>query len=170
MPNPARTRPASVRVDLSLETRDANPPLRGWLAGQLKHIIQLAGVKNARVHLMVVADRRMAAMHKRYLGVPDTTDVLTFDWAEGSDKKVEGEIVVCLDEAVRQARARGHDVRLEVLLYAVHGFLHLVGYDDHTPRQASRMHRREDRLLTSAELGPVYSRRVARRPPKKTGR
>jgi probable rRNA maturation factor len=57
---------------------------------------------------------------------------------------VEGDIVVCLDEAARQAKKRNHPIRLEVLLYALHGMLHLLGYDDVSARQAARMHRRED--------------------------
>jgi len=71
---------------------------------------------------------------------------------------VQGDLVICMDEAARQAVSRGHETRLEVLLYAVHGLLHLLGYDDHNPQDAEAMHRREDELLTAIGYGPVYSR------------
>ena len=70
---------------------------------------------------------------------------------------VEGDVVVCVDEARRQAVNRGHEVRAEVLLYAVHGLLHLLGYDDHEPDSAAAMHDREDTLLAALGVGRVYA-------------
>src|SRR5690606_1916317 len=87
----------------------------------------------------------------------------TFDLRDGEAGALDGEIVLCVDEAVRQARQRRHDARLELLLYAVHGLLHLLGYDDHDPKDAAKMHRREDELLRAAGLGDVYRRPAASR-------
>lgn len=151
-PNPG----LSCAVSLDLRTQDCDPPTAGWLEEQLSDIARLAGVTDGRLAVAVVDDAQMIRMHQQYRGEPGTTDVLTFDLRDKQDQPVEGDIVICMDEARRQARQRGHDTRLELLLYAVHGLMHLLGEDDHDEAGYQKMHRREDELLTRAGLGPVF--------------
>jgi len=99
----------------------------------------------------------MKAWHKRHLGKSSTTDVLTFDLRSDPDDPLEADLVICLDQAKRQAALRGHSTDKEVLLYAVHGLLHLIGHDDHQEKSARKMHRREDELLIKAGFGPIYN-------------
>jgi probable rRNA maturation factor len=146
----------SLQVQLSLLVDEPQPPLSGWLEAQVSKIAALAGVQRGRLSLAVVDDGHMAELHEQYKQVPGTTDVLTFDLRDDADGPLEGDVVVCLDEAVRQAQARGHEVRLEVLLYAVHGLLHLLGENDEEEVGFRRMHQREDDLLRAAGFGPVY--------------
>ncbi|MCX5658533.1 MAG: rRNA maturation RNase YbeY [Planctomycetota bacterium] len=122
----------------------------------MRGLASLAGVHTGSLNLLVVDDRSMSDYHVRFSGVAGTTDVLTFDLRDDPAAAVEGDLVLCLDEARRQAEKRGHPVRVELLLYALHGLLHLLGYDDHSPRQRSEMHKAEDRLLAHVGLGPVY--------------
>lgn len=143
-------------VDLRLETDETDPPLARWLDVELVRLAQLAGIRQGLVGLVIVDDARMIQLHERYRQVADTTDVLTFNMRDGSDRVIEGDVVVCLDQAARQASKRGHTLRQEVLLYALHGLLHLLGYDDGDPADAVVMHRREDDLLIAAGFGPVY--------------
>lgn len=67
------------------------------------------------------------------------------------------DIVVCLDEAKRQASAAGHRVEQELLLYALHGVLHCVGYDDHDERAYELMHEVEDRVLEAIGVGATFA-------------
>jgi probable rRNA maturation factor len=69
---------------------------------------------------------------------------------------LDGEVVVCVPHARREARSRGTDPQDELLLYALHGVLHLSGHDDTTPRGYRRMHRLEDRILREIGVGPVF--------------
>lgn len=154
--NPRPSPGLSCAVSLDLRTHDCDPPAAGWLEDQLTRIARLAGVADGRLALAVVDDDQMARMHQQYRGKTGTTDVLTFDLRDKQDQPVEGDLVLCLDEARRQARQRGHDTRLELLLYAVHGLMHLLGEDDHDEAGYQKMHRREDELLTRAGLGPVF--------------
>lgn len=71
---------------------------------------------------------------------------------------LEGDIIVSADTAAREAEARGHDLAAELALYAVHGALHLLGYDDADPADAQRMHDMEDEVLSAVGIGPVYGR------------
>ena len=148
-------------IALGLEVPDPDPPLIGWLVPMLRRIAEEAGVTRGRLGLRVVGDEEMASLHERFSHVTGTTDVLTFDLRDhpdNPDEPIEGDIVICLDEAQRQAEARTHDTRSEVLLYAVHGLLHLLGEDDHEPADYDRMHRREDELLQRIGLDPVFLR------------
>ncbi|VAX42159.1 hypothetical protein MNBD_PLANCTO03-1432, partial [hydrothermal vent metagenome] len=67
------------------------------------------------------------------------------------------DLLLCVDEARRQAEARGFTIERELLLYLVHGVLHCLGYDDHTEADAARMHAEEDRLLEAAGVGATYA-------------
>lgn len=74
---------------------------------------------------------------------------------------IEGEIVISVDTAAREADRRKHSLDAELALYAVHGTLHLLGHDDQDEEQAERMHTVEDEVLASAGLGRVYGTKPA---------
>jgi probable rRNA maturation factor len=102
----------------------------------------------------------MATLHKRFLNESGPTDVLTFELAhDARNQTTSGEIIICLTVAQKQARKRNHSVARELLLYALHGLLHLSGFDDRTPADFKVMHAREDEILTRLGVGPVFSKR-----------
>ena len=72
-------------------------------------------------------------------------------------RALSGEVIICVPEALRQARHRNIDPRQELLLYALHGMLHLCGFDDRTAPRYRRMHRMEDTILTRLGGGPIFS-------------
>lgn len=78
------------------------------------------------LNLALVFDKEIERLNGLFLGCKGATDVLAF---EGDDDLL-GEIAVSVDTAARQARERGADLAMELTLLAVHGMLHLVGYDD----------------------------------------
>ena len=84
----------------------------------------------------------MRTLNKRYLGHDYVTDVLTFDLGDN-----QAEIIIC--PAVASANAKTHQTSTdkELLLYAIHGILHLAGYDDHRPEDIVKMRRMEKKLL-----------------------
>lgn len=97
------------------------------------------------VVLVFVDDRRMRELNRKYLRHDRTTDVLSFSY--GTRRRLDGEIVVNLDQARRQAPQYGGTYQQEVSRLIVHGLLHLAGHDDATNAERERMHRREDRYL-----------------------
>jgi probable rRNA maturation factor len=101
----------------------------------------------------------MAGLHEQFMGIPGPTDVLTFELEHDARRRVvAGEVVVCVPYAVREARRSGVEVKKEVLLYAVHGLLHLCGFDDRTARDFAVMHQREDEILREIGVGAVFAR------------
>ena len=102
----------------------------------------------AEVDVAVVDRETIAQLNRQYLGHRGETDVLSFDLSDTTRARLVAQIVVCGDVAVEQARRHGSGRQRELMLYVVHGLLHLTGHDDTTPHDAARMHAREDELLT----------------------
>ena len=147
---------SASHVTCELEAPDVDPPADGWLADRLEAAVRGAGVGPATLAVRVVNDAEMIRLHALHSGVEGTTDVLTFDNRDCLSEAIDGDLVLCRDEAVRRAAELGHPARVELLLYAVHGLLHLAGEDDHDPEAHRRMHEREDRILAGLGLGPVF--------------
>ena len=112
----------------------------------------------AEIGLVLVGDKLMTDLHARYSGEASPTDVLTFEVGhDDAGRCVAGEVVVCVPQAKRTCRGRGTPVRHELLLYALHGVLHLCGYDDRERGDFDAMHAKEDDVLTRVGVGPVFS-------------
>jgi len=93
------------------------------------------------------------SVNRRFLGRTGLTDVIAFPMADSFDapgESILGEVVVCVEKAVAEAKRRKLPLDREVLLYAVHGTLHLLGYDDHAPADVERMRAAESQALRSA--------------------
>ena len=105
----------------------------------------------------LVNDRRMAQLHRQFLNVDGPTDVLTFPLdLDARGRPLSGEVVICVPEARRRAKEHKVPLERELLLYALHGLLHLCGYDDRTAHSFRAMHRTEDQILTRLGVGPVF--------------
>ena len=128
-----------------------------WISENLSAVCKAAEAADTILDMIVINDEKMARLHGDFLNKSETTDVMTFDLGESDQGPLEGEVYACFDEAVRCAKRRNHSVRKELLLYGVHGLLHLAGYDDHDPDDHKRMHQREDELLAAVGVGPIYS-------------
>jgi probable rRNA maturation factor len=92
--------------------------------------------------IVFVGTKRMRAVNKKYLGHDYVTDVLTFDFGEA-----QAEIVICPRVASINARLHQTSTENEIVLYVIHGILHLAGYDDHKPHDMLQMRRMEKKLL-----------------------
>jgi len=109
------------------------------------------------VSIALVSDARVRALNRRYRGVNHTTDVLSFPatatpraTSRGPQVFVLGDIVIARGVARRQAREAGHSELTEWRVLALHGLLHLLGYDHE--RDGGRMRRAETRLRRRAGL------------------
>jgi len=97
----------------------------------------------------LVAEPEMTRLNETYLRHGGSTDVITFDYCDPAQPGfLAGEIFICVDEALIQARRFRATWQSEVVRYAVHGLLHLSGYDDHAARNRRKMKREENRLLS----------------------
>ena len=125
----------------------------------LRLTLRAENCPRCELSVALVDDDRMTQLHGQYLNIDAPTDVLTFDLSDpdaGESAGIDGEIVVSVDTARREAEARGLPTSTEILLYVIHGVLHLVGYDDVDDEQSAIMHAREDALLSELGLQRAY--------------
>ena len=123
--------------------------LQEFAEGALQECLKLRSPKRHvlatldEVSVVLVSDRRMAELHRRFLQQSGPTDVITFQ---------HGEIFVSTETARRQARRFGTTADHEMRLYLAHGLLHLHGFDDKDARSATEMKRVQEKLVASALL------------------
>lgn len=158
-----------MSLTLTLRNRQRT---RAVATHRLRRIIRclltdLLAIQTADLGVFIVAAPEMARLNERFLGHAGTTDVITFDYADAaavhSVPELHGEIFVCLDEAVTQARRFRTSWPAELVRYIVHGVLHLRGYTDQVPAARRRMKREEDRLLRALARSFVLSRLASHR-------
>jgi probable rRNA maturation factor len=129
-----------------------------FLRRHLRRAARMIPTPLRELSLALVNDRRMSELHLQFMNIPGPTDVLTFPLEQQRRRVTAGEIVICVPEARRRAADQRTPVEHELLLYAIHGMLHLCGFDDRTPDRYQAMHRKEDQILTQLGIGPVFSR------------
>jgi len=121
--------------------------------------------KNAEYELCfhLVAASEMAKLNEKFLNHAGPTDVITFDHT-GDNSGVHGEIFICPEVAVSQAREFRTSWQEEVVRYAIHGLLHLQGHDDLAAAARRKMKREEERLLAEVAKRFALARLQRSRP------
>jgi probable rRNA maturation factor len=118
-------------------------------------ILEDESISEALVSVAVVDDATIRRLNRRYLDHDWATDVLSFV-LEQSNGWLEGEVVVGAQTAQRAAAQYGWPAADELLLYLIHGVLHLVGCDDRAPDERAAMRSREKKYLARFGLDPRY--------------
>ncbi len=136
--------------ELSLRNRQRTRALDGRLLRRMaEHLLtEHFHQKQFELGIHLVADREMARVNETFLQHSGSTDVITFSHAElHQTDLLHGEIFICLDAAVRQARQFRTTWQSELVRYLIHGILHLEGFDDLEPAARREMKKEENRLL-----------------------
>lgn len=105
------------------------------------------------ISVAIVDDPTIAALNEQFLGHQGPTDVLSFVLEQG-ENSLEGEVVVSGPTAARAAIRVGWPAEHELVLYVLHGVLHLIGYDDATPGQRAVMRKQEREHLARLGIMP----------------
>ena len=146
---------AAARLRVSVAAPDSAPGPRGassrpaspW-RGLGPWLARVAPAKaRGDLSIAVVSDRRMRALNRQFRGKDKVTDVLSFP-AESAG--FLGDVVIASGVARKQARDAGHSIQTEVRVLALHGLLHLLGYDHESDN--GTMARVEARLRKKAGL------------------
>ena len=138
-----------------INNRQRSIPINVRHLRSLTHSVleDLLWVEDFDLAVYIVRAPLMAELNKTHLGHAGSTDVITFDYADASTTDSEsppvlhGELFVCIDEAISQARQFRTTWQGELARYVIHGILHLRGYDDLQPDMRRKMKREENRLL-----------------------
>lgn len=121
----------------------------------VRGIVTDAGYDSGEISIAVVDDEQMHLLNRKYLDHDYPTDVLSFVLDE-EESRLEGEVIVSADYAAREAERYGWAGPDELLLYVIHGTLHLVGHDDLNIAAKREMRTAERQQLAKFGLTPRY--------------
>ncbi len=143
-----------LRIDISNE--HDFPLDEGRLKKAVRAVLKDAGYENGEISIAIVGGAEMLALNRKYLNHDYPTDVLSFvlDEEEG---RLDGEIIASSDYALIEAEIYNWTAEDEILLYVIHGSLHLVGHDDLEPARKQKMRGAERHYLGLFGLTPIYS-------------
>jgi probable rRNA maturation factor len=104
-------------------------------------ILKILKKQKASLDIVFITDAAIRPINKRYKGRSGATDVLSFELGE------LGEIIISSDAAVKNSHYFKTDFEKELVLYMIHGILHLFGYDDETAVARARMSKKQNSIL-----------------------
>lgn len=157
----------SRQAQAQLLVQSGTPPAsRRTLQAALARLARLAARasgRSVRLSFVLLGDADMRRVNREHLRHDRTTDVLAFA-LEDQPRRLVGEVLLGVGVARREAAARDLPPYHELLLYAVHGTLHLLGHDDHAVRARAAMRAAERDWLAALGVGDVYGRKRRRAP------
>ncbi len=115
-----------------------------------KRTSKLVKLNIPELSVAIVSDKEMIKLNKQYRKRNKTTDVLAFDY--GRQFGGQGEIIICLPQAKKQAKQLKHSLKKELAILLVHGILHLAGYRDEKKKEHDIMMREQDKILTKLNI------------------
>jgi probable rRNA maturation factor len=161
--------PPSDKMNIAVANRQRTRKINLRLLKKIANaLLTELEIEKAEIGICLVAVPEMTRLNETFLKHKGSTDVITFDYGlgvppSGGSKRgvvpaqnnrlkpghqtLHGEIFVCVDEAVLQARKFGTSWQSEVIRYLVHGVLHLLAFDDSSAGARRKMKREENRRL-----------------------
>ena len=137
-----------VVVEVSVGEGAVSPVEAGRIEAAVRHALREEGVEAAEISVALVSDGEIAALNQQYLDHEGPTDVISFHLHDRGEPPL-GDVYVGVEQAARQAPGFGASVADEVLRLAVHGTLHVLGYEhpEGEDRAHSPMFARQEALL-----------------------
>ena len=135
------------KMDIQLKNLQRRPLNLPQIKIIVSAVLRCLDIKNASLSFVFVTSPQIKSLNKRFLHRSYETDVLSFDLGGGVSKVLIGEIIISVDMAVKNAKVFDNDLNHEIVLYIIHGILHLLGYDDHKPTDIKRMRVKEKEIL-----------------------
>lgn len=141
-----------IQTELDCIPADAEELIRRAMAAALK-----SGGANGDVCVLITDAEEMQTLNRTYRNIDRVTDVLTFPAWEGESLACPadgylGDVAICYERAVEQAAEYGHSLERELAFLAVHGALHILGFDHQTPEDETNMFARHEEILRSLGL------------------
>ena len=142
--------------------------IKHLLEGALKYLGQPSN--QLEMSLSIVSPQQIQELNKNFRGVDAITDVLSFPTVDNPERKMLnanefaqdvnpgtgklnlGDVIICRDRAIEQAQEYGHSVKREICFLALHGLLHLLGYDHIEAADEEQMTRLQDEILTKYRI------------------
>ena len=146
-----------AQITLNDETEKLSEDLIELVGKVIEFAIKAENLnENVEVSITFVTDEAIQELNRDYRDKDEATDVLSFAMNEGEEMDIHlaeglpdllGDIIISLPRAEIQAKEYGHDLKRELCFLAVHGFLHLLGYDHGTEEEEKEMFLKQEDIL-----------------------
>lgn len=149
-------------INLIVETETAHTVPEARLVAAIRWLLSRENVPpESGLSVVLAGDETVRALNRKYRGIDGPTDVLSFP-AESDESPDDadylGDLVIAAPYLARQAEAEGHTFDDEFLLAAIHGTLHLLGYDHDSPASQETMWAVQAEALAAAGVSIVVAR------------
>ena len=124
----------------------------------LDFAVKKENLENVDFNVIIVREDYIHELNKNYRNIDRVTDVITFALEDddtvlnASDRRVLGDVYICLDRAKSQAIEYQHSFLREIFFLAVHGFYHLLGYDHQTKEEEEVMFTKQEEVLSGCGI------------------
>jgi probable rRNA maturation factor len=155
-----------VSLGNNQEKIEISEELEALLTKAMNIVAQKAKLSdNTEVDITIVTDEEIHILNRDYRGVDRPTDVLSFALDEGEEEPeilgpeaehLLGDIIISAERAAAQADEFGHGINREIVYLAVHGILHLLGYDHMIDEDKVVMRAREEETLRELDLSEEF--------------
>lgn len=145
-----------LHIDLNDEQNFLDEEIKRQISELLETAFQMEKLEgDCELSLTFVDNETIHEINREYRGVDRPTDVISFALEEGEEleivgtdlPRVLGDIIISVPKAREQAKEYGHSFMRELGFLAVHGFLHLLGYDHETDEEEALMFRKQEEIL-----------------------
>jgi probable rRNA maturation factor len=147
----------TLHVEYLNEIDENSEEFQELIANVLQKAAEMEKTGPAEVSVTIVTKERIQEINSEYRQKDAVTDVISFAMEEmgedeteiigGEETRFLGDIIICLDVAKEQAEEYGHSIEREMGFLAVHGFLHLLGYDHMNETDEKAMFGRQEEIL-----------------------
>ncbi|MCE5260257.1 MAG: rRNA maturation RNase YbeY [Chloroflexi bacterium] len=144
-----------ITIELALPSEITTDKIRSWLGAAMAHV---GSFPDSALTCVITDDEQVRMLNQQYRHIDEPTDVLSFSAMEGADfitpdeyPPYLGDIIISLPTAERQALEAGHTLEKELALLAVHGCLHLLGFDHTDEFDQTRMWQVQEQILRELE-------------------
>ncbi len=139
-----------IKIEISNQQDNINIDKAVYSLFQLiaEKAAKLEELTTGEISFALVNNEIIQKLNKQYRNQDKPTDVLSFPM----DDELWGDVVISTEQAVLQAKEYGHSLKRELAYLAVHGILHLLGYDHLKPEDKSIMRDREEQILKALNL------------------
>lgn len=120
----------------------------------LEYALDYQKLNNVDFNIILVSEDKIHEINKTYRGIDRVTDVISFALEDSKDIEYDnyrllGDIYICDNKVYEQAKEYGHSVKRELFFLAIHGLLHLLGYDHMKPEDEQVMFKLQEEILNS---------------------
>ncbi|HHU91990.1 MAG TPA: rRNA maturation RNase YbeY [Halanaerobiaceae bacterium] len=137
-----------IAINNMQDVLDFNEDLEKLLQDIADITAVMEGYKEGEISFALVDNEQIQELNKEYRGIDEPTDVLSFPM----DEEIWGDIIISTEKVLSQAEEYGHSLERELGFLAVHGILHLLGYDHQSAEEEAVMRLKEEKVLNKLKL------------------